>query len=53
MLYTLGSADNYDAVAELVDDESWSWNRLEPFFGKVSYPNLSLRHATETDYIGV
>ncbi|KAF4604041.1 hypothetical protein EYR38_004463 [Pleurotus pulmonarius] len=34
MLYTLGSADNYDAIAELVDDESWSWNRLEPFFGK-------------------
>ncbi|KAJ8699611.1 hypothetical protein PTI98_002707 [Pleurotus ostreatus] len=34
MLYTLGSADNYDAIAELVNDESWSWNRLQPFFGK-------------------
>ncbi|KAF4608019.1 hypothetical protein EYR40_000360 [Pleurotus pulmonarius] len=31
MLYTRGSSDNYNNIATLVGDESWSWSSLQPY----------------------
>lgn len=37
MLYTRGTSDDYDSIAELVGDERWSWDSLQPFIEKVFY----------------
>ncbi|KAF7440035.1 hypothetical protein PC9H_000376 [Pleurotus ostreatus] len=34
MLYTRGTSDDYDSIAELVGDERWSWDSLQPFIEK-------------------
>ncbi|KAJ7228440.1 pyranose dehydrogenase [Mycena pura] len=34
MVYTRGSAEDYDRFAAVTRDEGWSWNRLLPYFFK-------------------
>ncbi|KAJ7318157.1 aryl-alcohol oxidase [Mycena albidolilacea] len=34
MVYTRGSADDYDRFAEVTGDAGWSWDRLLPYFFK-------------------
>ncbi|KAF4603202.1 hypothetical protein EYR38_003612 [Pleurotus pulmonarius] len=34
MLYTRGTSDDYDSIAELVGDPRWSWDRLQPYIRK-------------------
>ncbi|KAJ7653282.1 pyranose dehydrogenase [Mycena polygramma] len=34
MVYTRGSAEDYDRYAAVTGDEGWSWNRLLPYFFK-------------------
>ncbi|KAF7440042.1 hypothetical protein PC9H_000383 [Pleurotus ostreatus] len=34
MLYSRGTSDDYDSIAELVGDPLWSWDRLQPYIKK-------------------
>ena len=36
MIYTRGSADDYDRIAAVSGDSGWSWEALLPFIRKVS-----------------
>ena len=36
MVFTRGSDDEYDRLANLTEDESWSWANIEQFYLKVS-----------------
>jgi choline dehydrogenase-like flavoprotein len=35
MVYTRGSAEDYDRFAAVTGDPGWSWDRLLPYFFKV------------------
>ncbi|KAI0364106.1 aryl-alcohol-oxidase from pleurotus Eryingii [Pilatotrama ljubarskyi] len=35
MIYTRGSADDFDKFAELSGDSGWSWNAMQPYFRKL------------------
>jgi hypothetical protein len=35
MVYTRGSADDYNRFAAVTGDPGWSWDRLLPYFFKV------------------
>ncbi len=35
MLYTRGTSDDYDSIAESIGDPRWSWDRLQPYIRKV------------------
>ena len=35
MVYTRGSDDEYNRLANLTEDESWNWTNIEPFYLKV------------------
>ncbi len=35
MVYTRGSADDYDRIASLTEDDGWSWDRLQYYIRKV------------------
>ncbi|KAG6907818.1 hypothetical protein DXG01_007300 [Tephrocybe rancida] len=34
LMYTRGSAEDYDAFAKISGDSGWSWNKLQPYFKK-------------------
>ncbi|KAL4255838.1 GMC oxidoreductase family protein [Pleurotus pulmonarius] len=34
MVYTRGSADDYDMIASLTEDDGWSWDRLQSYIRK-------------------
>lgn len=35
MVYTRGSADDYNRYAKVTGDDGWSWNQMLPYFHKV------------------
>ncbi len=35
MVYTRGSADDYNRYAEITGDDGWSWNEMLPYILKV------------------
>ncbi|KAI0357960.1 alcohol oxidase [Trametes cingulata] len=35
MIYTRGSADDFDKIAELSGDSGWSWTAIQPYFKKL------------------
>jgi choline dehydrogenase-like flavoprotein len=39
MVYTRGSAEDYDRFAAVTGDPGWSWDRLLPYFFKVRRPS--------------
>ncbi|KAF7432616.1 hypothetical protein PC9H_004558 [Pleurotus ostreatus] len=36
MIYSRGSAEDYDATAQLTGDEGWAWDNLQPYIRKAS-----------------
>ncbi|KIK62551.1 hypothetical protein GYMLUDRAFT_504628 [Collybiopsis luxurians FD-317 M1] len=36
MIYTRGSADDYDRFAAVTGDDGWSWDSLQPYIAKVN-----------------
>jgi choline dehydrogenase-like flavoprotein len=39
MIYTRGSADDYDKMAEISGEEAWTWENLVPYMKRVCcYP---------------
>lgn len=35
MVYTRGSAEDYDLIANVTGDQEWSWDRLQYYIRKV------------------
>lgn len=49
MAYTRGSKDDYNRYARLSGDEGWGWDRIFPYFLKVSLCKLPTTSAHNTD----
>ncbi|KAG7092206.1 hypothetical protein E1B28_008573 [Marasmius oreades] len=45
MVYTRGSAEDFDRYAEITGDKGWSWDRLQPYIRKVRTASAGARLA--------
>lgn len=48
MIYSRGSASDFDRFASVSEDPGWSWDRLQPYFMKVT--NISLFDVAATNW---
>lgn len=51
LVYTRGSAEDFDRYAKVSGDSGWSWNALKPYMAKVCKNEMALNHCPTIFYI--